>query len=546
MVLVQSIHAENYYSIGDITYNIGNGVLKLSGHNGSGKTSFCSILCQGLYNKSLKNEGTGIEDTYNKVTSKPYKITVELLKDDVQFTIINDRAKNNIFIFRKGNDITPKGIKNQLLMIQSIIGLDYETFKSLTYLNQSSMETVFELEDTNNILHKFFDLALINFLEKNLKLERRDLSKQVNFISSQIEDIERTIVSLEKYTLIDIAPMYSEKQAKSNRLTEVMSDGTVGKISVVRGLMDKKRDIYEASKEPVIALTTEANMISRQLKELQSGKCPVCGSTVTETLESYSNSLQTIQSNLEIAKETTSTLKEEFDSLTKTYNTLNSEYTTLVETLQREITSVDNRITVAEEKNKGYLNIKDDIDKFKQKLVVLDESRKGVSDTLTFIEAALGVISSGSITKQYVKSFLYTLNNKLSNLCKQSDIEFNIVVNEVEGKIVYAISNANDNTITFENLSSGERTRVSLIVLLAIVGTLEILTNVSINIMMFDEILSLLDKKGIDIFTELLGNYRENKSTFVIQHHNEIPDKFFDNVIRVQKVNNLTEIIVES
>ena len=89
MVFVHDIRIENYYSIGDIEYKVQEGIFKLSGSNGQGKTSLCSALSQCLYNKSIKNTGTLIDDTYNKITKRPYRISTTLSVNDKKYCIIN-------------------------------------------------------------------------------------------------------------------------------------------------------------------------------------------------------------------------------------------------------------------------------------------------------------------------------------------------------------------------------------------------------------------------------------------------------------------------
>jgi len=298
MILVHDIKIENYYSIGNITYNVVNGVLKLSGTNGVGKTSFCSALSQGLYNKSIKNSGTLIEDTYNKVTKKPYTISINLTSNGINYLIVNDRTKNNIFIYKEGIEITPKSIKAQLQLVQNIIGVDYDTFISLTYLSQTSMNSVFDLSDTNNILHKFFDIDMIIFLEKNLKLEKRDLTKQHTFITSQKDDLERTIQSLDKYSLIDVNSMYTEREAKSSQLTKIVNGVDTNRIKDLRDNISNTQESLSNSKEPIVALSTEINLLTKQRDSIKGGKCPVCNSNTTNMVSNYDKSISDLNTTV--------------------------------------------------------------------------------------------------------------------------------------------------------------------------------------------------------------------------------------------------------
>lgn len=546
MVFVHDIQIENYYSIGNITYSIEEGIYKLSGSNGQGKTSLCSALSQCLYNKSIKNTGTLIEDTYNKVTKRPYRITVNFTKDDKKYTVINDREANNITVLLNGTNISPKGIKNQLELIKDIIGIDYDTFISLTYLSQSSMNSVFDLADTNNILHKFFDVSLITFLEKNLKVERRELSKHVSFLTQQEDDLKRTISSLEKYQPVDTTPFVKERLAKQALMSELVNSSTQAEITVVRNLIESKKDTLDLVKEPLFSIRAEIKLLVSQSQELKDGKCPVCGSDASSNLNKLEDKIKELKGKEEVLSTELEEKNKELQELKDTLEKLEYSYNSKVEKLNKEISSLNNMILVAEEKNKGYEEISKESKGFQDKLQKLEVTLSDLKDKYSFVDASLSVITSGAITKQYVKAFLSTFNQRMGTLCEQSDIEFNIKVLEDNGKINYIILNSLGSEITFENLSSGERTRVSLIILLGIVDTLEILTNVSINILMLDELLSVLDKEGVGLFMELLNSYRDKKHLWVIQHHEEIPNSYFDGIVRVKKEQELTQIFIEN
>jgi DNA repair exonuclease SbcCD ATPase subunit len=541
MVLFKTLIIENYYSIGYITYDLVNGLHKLSGANGQGKTSLCSAIAQCLYNKSIKADGV-IEDTYNKVTNQPYKITLLLEVNSVNYKIENDRGRNNIYLSRNGIDITPKGIKNQLALIQSIIGLDYSTFISLTYLSQSSMNSVFDLADTNNILHKFFDVDILNFLFRELKSERKDNTKHLMFLQQQASDLEKTISSLTQYEIVDVAPFVAEKYSKLDALNLLLSGTERDKIVVLKSKIDSSTLEYTSAKVPLIKLKERYSVLKEQMIQLEKGKCPLCGSEVSTILKETSDTLEGIHNQSSVIKKELEVMSENIENLKNTLHTIEYSFTTKVQALEREIELIVNKVSLLEEKNKNFSKIKKDLELLALKKKTIEDGIVTYVDKDVFITSALQVITSGSITKQYVASFIYTFNNKIIGLLEYLDIKLIVEVKEVNGKIIYTINNPSGAEIAFGNLSSGERTRVSLIVLLAIVETLEALTNVSINLIIFDELLSVLDTEGVKVLKDILNKYRSNKNTFVVLHHNEIEQDYFDTTVVLKKVRDLTKI----
>ena len=541
MVLFKTLIVENYYSIGYITYDLVNGLHKLSGANGQGKTSLCSAIAQCLYNKSIKADGT-IEDTYNKVTKQPYKITLLLEVNGVNYKIENDRGRNNIYLFRNGIDITPKGIKNQLALIQSIIGLDYSTFVSLTYLSQSSMNSVFDLADTNNILHKFFDVDVLNFLFKELKAEKKDNTKHLMFLQQQASDLEKTISSLAQYEIVDVAPFVAEKYSKLDALNLLLNGTEKDKITVLKSKIDSATLEYTNAKIPLIKLKERYSVLKEQMVQLEKGKCPLCGSEVSTILKETSDKLDDIRTQSDIIKKELDAMSDNIENLKATLHNIEYAFTTKVQALEKEIELIVNKVSLLEEKNKNFSKIKKDLELLEIKKKTMEDGMEAYVDKDVFITSALQVIASGSITKQYVASFIHTFNTKITGLLEYLDIKLLVEVKEVNGKIIYTIKNPSGAEIDFGNLSSGERTRVSLIVLLAIVETLEALTNVSINLIIFDELLSVLDTEGVKVLKDILNKYRSNKNTFVVLHHNEIEQDYFDTTVVLKKVRDLTKI----
>ena len=80
--------------------------------------------------------------------------------------------------------------------------------------------------------------------------------------------------------------------------------------------------------------------------------------------------------------------------------------------------------------------------------------------------------------------------------------------------------------------------------LLATLKTIEQLTGVTINYLVIDELLGVLDAEGISFLENVLDDMRKTKSIYIITHHKEIPETYADGVIKVTKENNLSTVEV--
>ena len=542
MIKFTHIDIQNFYSIEHLSLDLQNGIHKLSGGNGVGKTSISSAITQCLYNKNPKSNGA-INNTYNYVTGKAYKIELKFEKDNDKFVVVNDRGTNTISISKNGIPVSAKGIKAQLQNIQKIIGLDYETFLSITYLNQNSISSIFDLTDSTNLVNKFFDIDLIKYLEKQLKVERREGRKHLLFIETQSKDNMKTIEALDKYVQEDTTEYKEQLRSKLDLLAELSTGETIQNINILDKVLQKEKAKQHCLEEPVLLLKGEYETYKKQLEQFSSGTCPLCGASVSDDQNKLEKLSEKTKEQLIQAKEKLNTQKEKVEGLSLKYTKLQKKYDNETSVVKETIAKLKSKIKIIEEKNKQLKQIQKDKDNLiakQQDLVQVIEEKRNL---LLFIESALGVISSGSITKQYINTFITILNNKLQSLINGLDLPLVITVIEDEGDIKYIISNNGEET-SYSTLSSGERTRVSLVVLLGIIETLEVLTNVQVNVLIFDELLSVLDTEGVEIFQQQLNKYRETKSVFVVIHHDEIPADYFDSIFNVYKVDNLTKLEV--
>lgn len=100
--------------------------------------------------------------------------------------------------------------------------------------------------------------------------------------------------------------------------------------------------------------------------------------------------------------------------------------------------------------------------------------------------------------------------------------------------------------ISPESLSTGQKKKMNLIVLLSFIELIKLKHN-NMNVMFLDEIFSGLDKKNVYMAIEILREYADkyNMTIFVVSHES-LPEEFFDKKIDVTMPNHFSEISVTS
>jgi len=447
MVELRKITIDNFYSISHIEYDFKEGITNVIGlnldnvsdnndnkSNGAAKSSILYAISQCLFNKSFKNTDK-IETTYNRVTKKPYKIRLELVSSDKFYVITNDRNTNKITISCDGDNITPKGIKNQLKLIETIVGMDFITFNSLTFMNQQTMLSILDITSDKNIIHKFFDLHKLSLLETETKSNIRDLKKDLASTTGEIIMLNKTLTEFSSYTEESIDDLYQLKNKLVNDRDSLKSSELADNIRDTNNKLTFLKDELNVLRTENTIHKSEASTIEQDLKELSSGVCPLCGSVATSTTEHKSNILLEVKAKVKESQRAVLDKRSEVEEYTNKLKELKDELQARLNSFNSEITSISNKILVSEEKNRNYRRIKDTIANLNKDLSKLQTRKETISTKLDYLVTLGTVIKSGQITQIYLDNFVKFFNSKLNELLSVVDLDFKIMAVADKGSL---------------------------------------------------------------------------------------------------------------
>lgn len=97
----------------------------------------------------------------------------------------------------------------------------------------------------------------------------------------------------------------------------------------------------------------------------------------------------------------------------------------------------------------------------------------------------------------------------------------------------------NGDEVTMNSLSSGEQSKVNVSTLLAIRNLMSAISDVDINLLFLDEIISVLDNESRDVLVEILLE-EENLNTFLVSHGYDHP---LTTDIRLEKSNGISRVV---
>ena len=501
-------------------------------------------IVQGLYNKNPKNMSDTIEETYNKITNKPYRIQIFFEKDESKYYIDNDRVNNKITIMENDVNISSKGIKQCLTKIEDIIGLNYNTFTSFYYLSLPLLQTIFDTSADSNLIYKFFDIEKLKSIEKTLKAQMKELKSDLALLNAHLKANRKQLDTLDSFGEINEAELLNQKSIYQENLLALQESREAKKITLLHNELNIITEQLAELKGEYKGLSAEKKVLLAQYKQFLEGKCPVCGSNVKDKTTDLKTKLDDIDRQIKQIANT----KEELDNKTNSINNLLVELETAYKLkekdYQNKIQVIDSKLLVYKQEAAKYEQIKQQSDFIKAEILTLEHSINEKRDLVSYITVALNIIKSNAITQEYLNSFVLLLNTKIKELSQMLHFDIDIIISAVKGKLKFKFI---DNGIekTLNSLSAGEKTRTAIITLFGVLESLQVLSHNKFNLLVLDELLGVLDEEGIELLKQLLQTYRDKMSVFVVLHHNEISSEYFDAIYKLTKINDITQVSIE-
>jgi energy-coupling factor transporter ATP-binding protein EcfA2 len=104
----------------------------------------------------------------------------------------------------------------------------------------------------------------------------------------------------------------------------------------------------------------------------------------------------------------------------------------------------------------------------------------------------------------------------------------------------------NNVDIPIESLSNGEKTRLSLLILISMLDAMKSVTDAETNYLVIDEAVSSLDASGAAEMEKLFSYLKSlGQSVFIITHGKELDQVHYTNSLTVTKENGVSGILVE-
>jgi len=529
----KKITVQNFKSIKNVELNYTPGVWKVVGNNndlsyssnGSGKTTLLEAVQQCLYNRTTLQ--VPIEDVSRKSvdssTTVPYYIEVEFTHNNHTYTVINDRKRMKITVLEDGKDLGLTSIRNSLLKIQRIIGMDFSTFTTLSFITLTTITDLLDNFTSSALMKVILDFNEITDTDKSLKAGLKKVSGKLKDTIRQTKQIEDTIEVLNKYSRIDTSPFHKELATLDAQLSE------------------KQEALQKLSSDLSNGLQTiEDERDARQrLEDLSTGICNCCGSTVAIDTEKLETATQTLQDVL--ARQVTN---ESIEEIKRLITALNEEIDVLLE----KTSDVKQKLLFADTKNQVFDDTNIRSNDLRKELVELNKEVKRLTETEDVLTTSVSLIKKGSLHKTLLLTFISVLNgyiNQFTGFVNLPYISVETIAHKSSVEFVFTDTRFNQ-IVHINSLSGGEKTRLRLIILLSMLYTINDLTGASSNLLVLDEALDTLDASASEDLARLFEYMVKHDDKFIalVSHGEQLRDITFTGTLSVTKQGGISTLEV--
>lgn len=543
-MIIKKISLRNFKSFGNniqsVDFNTTTGeLILLSGQNGAGKSSFQQSFDFSLFGIVRGKNGKRVTQSIlpNRI-NKNLETEIEFI-NNLSNTVRIKRTlePNSIKIFINDVDETKK-IKNlKKDERDSIIGFDFETYKSFISMSVSDFANFIDLtpEEKRNIINKLFNLQ---DLDKYLSLSS-SLIKQYNDENSKyiaiIETNNETIKKLQQ-NVINITrsgAINKEEEIKKLELEKESNKkpylGLKKEIEVLNKkyseLEDQRQDL-ENQKNLILNDILEVKVNIKSIKEkidvYNSGTCPVCSTILTDNshlhdlseinkkYDSYTKELSKLNDKkddlllklTQISNQKESVYKQKNNSVNK-LNNLTYELKLIVKKISDLAEKQEENTTIDEiDKNITELKIKNNENQHK-----IDENQHKID----IYNNLKNVFSNNGIRRSIIKNIIKPINVYLKEILDNMNSIYDIKIDEEFNVNIYERMLTE---IHPESLSMGESKKINIAIALSYLKL--ILKFRKLNILFLDEVFSSMEPDNVEYALKVLKNFTKEFNLNII------------------------------
>lgn len=539
---ISELSFKNILSYGNITQTIQFDdkpkLILVEGENGAGKSSIKEAMTVAIYGRSAIRKMKDIPNWINRNAQTGIKFTttngdaIEITRGvDPNFSDVKiNGVTHNLPDKRKVDDF----IEDELAQIPfpvfcNTISLSFDDFKSFVSLTQA---------DKRKIVDRIFGIDILGDMRTVVKEELKDTRKEVDLLTTTItkskEKLESAELHLEAVKLALTKKKSDDTLAVTSAISEKESEFAALKTkkeSLANSISDLS-SVLKADREKKAQIQTDIRQILQRVTIYEKNRCPHCLNDLTldtavETKNAILKKHQKLTESLIPIDSVIAVNDAALDTMLVTKSDLDTNYYELqatIQSLKKDLAKLESEPEI--DQTSGITEL---IESLKEDLKSDNTELASHSDKNFLYSQLDDLLSDSGIKKSMIDRIIPALNTRINEISERLEFKFQFSFNNDFDPLITYLGME----VSQESLSSGQRKKMNLIVLLAFIEIIK-MKHSTMNVMFLDEIFASLDKGNVYKSIEILREYADEYGmTIFVVSHESLPEEFFDAKIMV-------------
>ena len=540
-----------------IDFSEEGGLWMVLGKNGNGKSFLVNLPKIGYYGKL---EGFKKEEIANRLNKHGFLQMEVETSPGINVMIERNVSPSDLIVhkYRKGeepteeNDIGKAGIKNYQDYIDlEVTGLPYNIFSNIISLSVNDFKSFISMtpSDKRIIIDKLFAMEIINKMNDLIRKDLREVKINLDLYDREIMSLNHSIQIAVKELEKAREKAVADNTKRIQQLIEKMKSYQPKMVEAqekLKAYQDKKTEIKKAKEEynnQKRLLEVDIKDIKTKIALYEKDQCPTCETPFTDKrFALLKENLQEKYSTKNTSYETLGPTGEKYDKASKKVNEAIDKLNDYILKVRTAFNTLNNEVEkLKKDKPAEFASMENIISKNTVSTKKKEEEKLDTDDKHKYLSILEEIYSDSGVKKKIMESYLPTLNKEIEFTLGELHFPYSLKFNsEFEPKLEHLGIDIN-----VETLSTGEKKRVDLAVLISIIRMLK-RKYPALNIFMLDEVLSSIDGDGIyDIIGLLQRTAKELRMNIFIINHSPLPIEHFSYKIEIQKNAGFSDLTVE-
>jgi len=571
MIIFKTVRWRNFLSTGasftEIDFQRSPNTL-IIGNNGAGKSTIQDALCFGLFGKPFRKINK--PQLLNSINNQAAVVEIEFSIGKKQYKVIRGIKPNTFEIYQNGTllnqDAAAKDYQDYLERF--ILKLNYKSFTQVVILGSASFVPFMQLSpaDRRAIIEDLLDIGIFSSMNSVVKEKMSEIKE---FTTKTKYEMELTAEKI-KFQKQNIEEHKNRSEAEIEKKKKEVNENIDQNFTLQKDieLIQKHIDVLQSKIQDKLAIEKKStkllqleSKLESRLKKLdkeykfyeENHDCPTCKQGIADTfrrsqlsgidktkgeigvgIADIETKIQEANNRIEEIQKIVKHIQEHNNEIVK-HNSTISAINTYISKLQKEIEELSATKDSLEEENAKLKELQ-------QELGVLVEKQKELSEQKQYYEFAGSLLKDTGIKTKIIRQYLPIMNKLINKYLTAMDFFVNFNINE---QFEETIKSRHRDEFSYANFSEGEKMRIDLALLLTWRQIAKLKNSTNTNLLILDEVMdSSLDVSGTEEFLKLIHEMGADTNVFVISHKSDQLFDKFRSVIRFEKHNNFSRMVV--